>query len=132
MLWRYFCKINFKKKLKLFKKKNILAVLTSFNERSPYGHLKIDKRNRITSFIEKPIMNNPINIGFYFFKKNLFFSSSFNKKDDLETQFLPKLSKKLQLASHMHKDFHFTVNTQKDLLDIKKLFKKNKNFFKNL
>ena len=127
-----FANINFKKQLTLFKKKNILAVLTSFNERSPYGHLKIDKKNRIISFIEKPIMNNPINIGFYFFKKNLFSNSTFSKKDDLETQFLPKLSKKLQLASYMHKEFHFTVNTQKDLLDIKKLFKKNKNFFKNL
>ena len=68
-----FANINFKKQLTLFKKKNILAVLTSFNERSPYGHLKIDKKNRIISFIEKPIMNNPINIGFYFFKKKFIF-----------------------------------------------------------
>ena len=77
-------------------------------------------------------MNNPINIGFYFFKRSLFSRSILNKKDDLETEFLPKLSKKLQLASYMHKKFHFTVNTQKDLFDIKKLYKKNKNFFKNL
>ena len=39
---------------------------------------------------------------------------------------------KLQLVSYSHKKFHFTVNTQKDLIDIKKMYKKNKNFFKNL
>lgn len=127
-----FANINFKKQLSLLKNERIFGVLTSFKERSPFGHLIIDKKNRITSFIEKPIMNNPINIGFYFFKKTLFSKSIFDKKDDLETDFLPKLCKKLQLASYMHNKFHFTVNTQKDLSDIKKKYKKNKNFFKNL
>lgn len=127
-----YANINFKKQLSQLKNEKISGVLASFKERSPYGHLNIDKKNRITSFIEKPIMNNPINIGFYFFKKTFFTKLSFNKKDDLETDFLPKLCKKLQLASHMHKKFHFTVNTQKDLFDIKKIYKKNKNIFKDL
>ena len=127
-----FANIDFKKQLSLFRDKKISGVLASFKERSPYGHLKIDKKKRITNFIEKPIMNNPINIGFYFFKKVLFYKSSLNKKGDLETDFLPKLSKNLQLATYMHKKFHFTVNTQKDLFDMKKMYKKNKNFFKNL
>ena len=86
-----FANINFKKQLSLLKNKRIFGVLASFKERSPFGHLKIDKKKRITSFIEKPIMNKPINIGFYFFKKNLFSKSIFNRKDDLETDFLPKL-----------------------------------------
>ena len=77
-------------------------------------------------------MSNPINIGFYFFKRALFSEYSLNNKDDLETDFLPKLSKNLQLAAYMHKKFHFTVNTQKDLFNMKKMYKKNKNFFKNL
>ncbi len=127
-----FANIDFKQQLALFKNKKILGVLTSFKERSPYGHLKIDKKKRITNFIEKPIMNDPINIGFYFFKRNIFSKSKFKKNDYLETEFLPKLSKKLQLASYMHRKFHLTINTQKDLFDIKRLFKNNKNFFKNL
>ena len=127
-----FANIDFKKQLTLLKNKKILGVLTSYKERSPYGHLKIDKKNRIKNFIEKPIMASPINIGFYFFKRNIFNKFNFTKKDDLETEFLPKLSKKKQLGSYMHKKFHFTVNTQKDLSDIKRLYKKNKNFFKNL
>ena len=127
-----FANIDFKKQLLLFKNKKISGVLASFKERSPFGHLKIDNKNRITNFIEKPIMNNPINIGFYFFKRTLFSKSILGKNDDLETSFLPKLSKKLQLASYRHKKFHFTVNTQKDLFDVKKMYKKNKKFFENL
>ena len=115
-----FANINFKKQLLILKNKKIYAVLASFQERSPYGHLKIDKKKRIINFIEKPIMNNPINIGFYFFKINLFSKYSFGKNDDLETHLLPKLSRKLKLASYMHNKFHFTVNTQKDLIDIDK------------
>ena len=127
-----FANIDFKKQLLLLKNEKISGVLSSFKERSPYGHLKIDNKERIINFIEKPIMNNPINIGFYFFKRALFSKFSFNKHDDLETSFLPKLSKKLELVSYMHKKFHFTVNTQKDLFDVKKMYKKNKNFFENL
>ena len=108
------------------------GVLASFKERSPYGHLKIDRKNRIIDFIEKPIMSNPINIGFYFFKKICFSQYNLNKRDDLETSFLPKLSKNFQLASHMHSKFHFTVNTQKDLNEIKNKYKKARNFFKDL
>ena len=127
-----FANINFSKQLSILKDKRVYGVLTSFKERSPYGHLDIDKKNRIINFIEKPIMDNPINIGFYFFKRILFSRIKLNKKSDLETHFLPKLCKKLQLVSFMHDKFHFTVNTQKDLIDIKKMYKKNKNFFKNL
>ena len=127
-----FANIDFKKQLSIFNDKKVSGVLASFKERSPYGHLKIDRKNRIIDFIEKPIMSNPINIGFYFFKKICFSQYNLNKRDDLETSFLPKLSKNFQLASHMHSKFHFTVNTQKDLNEIKNKYKKDRNFFKDL
>ena len=77
-------------------------------------------------------MRDPINIGFYFFKKNLFINTKINSSNDLESNFLPKLSKMNKLACHIHNGYHFTVNNQKDLIEVKQLYKKNKNFFKNL
>ena len=127
-----FANINFKKQLLLLKNKNTSCVLASFKERSPFGHLIINKDYKITKFVEKPIMKKPINIGFYFFKKQIFLNYSFDNKSDLETDFLPMLSKKLQLSSYNHTKVHFTVNTQKDLIDIKKKFLNNKNYFKKL
>ena len=126
-----FANVNFKKLLNLLENNKIHAVLTGFMERSPYGHIKIDKKKRILSFIEKPIMLNPINIGFYFFKKKFFLKHKFKLTDDLETFLLPKLSKRLKLSCFIHEKFHFTINTQKDLIAIKKKYKTNKTFFKN-
>ena len=58
-----------------------------------------------------------------------------NKLDnikDLESNFLPYLAIKKKLVYHLHKGFHFTVNNQKDLIDIKKKIKKDKNFLSKL
>jgi NDP-sugar pyrophosphorylase family protein len=127
-----FANIDFKKQLLLLKNKNTSCVLASFKERSPFGHLVINKNYKITKFVEKPVMEKPINIGFYFFKKKIFMNYCFDNKSDLETDFLPMLSKKLHLSSYNHTKVHFTVNTQKDLTDIKNKFLKNKNYFKKL
>ena len=62
-----YANINLNKQLKIMKKNNVDAILASYNEKSPFGHLQID--------------NN------------------------------------------------FTVNNNKDLANIKKIYKKNKNIF---
>jgi len=126
-----FANISFKKQLLLLKNKNISGVLAGYNEHSPYGHLKI-KNKKILSFSEKPLLKDPINIGFYFFKKNILSKIKLKNNKDFETDFLPKLSKKKELACHIHKGYHFTVNTQKDLANVKKIYKNNKDFFKKL
>ena len=90
------------------------------------------KKNIVKQFHEKPKLKDPINIGFYFFRKKIFSNVKINTKNDLETNFLPKLSKANKLACHIHSGYHFTVNSQKDLMEAKQIYKKNRNFFKNL
>ena len=126
-----FANITFRQQLSLLKSKKIYAVLTGYNERSPYGHLNT-KNKLIIGFKEKPVLKDPINIGFYFFKKQIFKNMKFKKYEDLETHFLPKLSRSRKIALHMHKGYHFTVNTQKDLAEVKKIYKNNKYFFSKL
>tara|TARA_B100000787_G_C16194763_1_gene299946 strand:+ start:553 stop:1335 length:783 start_codon:yes stop_codon:yes gene_type:complete len=126
-----FANIFFKKELLNFKKKNIDCIAVGYNERSPFGHITV-KNNLVKKFHEKPKLKDPINIGFYFFKKNIFSNIKINYNYDLESKLLPKLSKMNKLACHMHFGYHFTVNSQKDLIEVKQLYKKNKNFFKNL
>ena len=126
-----FANILFKKQLSKFKIKNVDCVAAGFKEKSPFGHMTI-KNNFVKNFKEKPKLKNPINIGFYFFKRKLFSNISNNPKLDLEKDFLPKLSEKHRLACHMHHGYHFTVNSQKDLMEAKQMYKKNKFFFKNL
>ena len=103
--------------------KKYMAILTGYNENSPYGHLNT-KNKLIIGFKEKPVLKDPINIGFYFFQKQIFKNMKFKKYNYLETHFLPKLSRSRKIALHMHKGYHFTVNTQKDLYEVKKIYKK--------
>ena len=74
----------------------------------------------------------PINIGFYFFKKKFFYNKKYKNNFDLESDLLVKLSKEKSLGCYMHRGFHFTVNNQKDLINIKKLYKRDKSLFKKL
>ena len=120
-----------KKNYCTFKKKNIEAIAVGYNEHSPFGHVKV-KNNLVTNFYEKPKLSDPINIGFYFFNKKLFLNKYNKPGEDLETSLLPKLSKMNKLGCYIHKGYHFTVNSQKDLIEVKQIYKKNKNFFKNL
>ena len=126
-----FANIAFNNELSKLNKSKADAVLSAYKENSPFGHLDI-KNNFVKKFVEKPKMTKPINIGFYFFKKKVFLNTKSNKFKDLESEFLPYLANKKKLLYHLHNGFHFTVNSQKDLIDIKKKIKKNKIFFDNL
>jgi len=118
--------INFKKNLSLFKNKQNKASLVCYKARSPYGIIKI-KNKYVKKFIEKPLMNDPINIGFYFFKKEIF-KNKFNASDDLEIHLLPKLAKTKNLIAFFHNKKHYTVNNEKDVIYLKNQVKNKKIF----
>ena len=118
--------INFKKNLALFKNKQNKASLVCYKARSPYGIIKI-KNKYVKKFIEKPLINDPINIGFYFFKKEIF-KYKFKASNDLETFMLPKLAKTKNLIAFSHNKKHYTVNNEKDLIYLKSQIKNKKIF----
>ena len=116
--------LNFKKIKDLYsfhKKKKV--VVSVFKKNSQYGHLKINKRNEVTKFIEKPPHPLPVNIGFYLINKKVL-SKFYDKKFELETDFLPILAKKNLLISHEHKGYFYSINDKKELLTAKKNLKK--------
>ena len=113
--------VKLSKYLKIFKK-NQKAIIASKYVNSQFGHLKINKR-KIISFKEKPILEEPINIGYYFFSKQIF-DRFYNKKYELENEFISKLIKNDKLETHIHKGFFFNIDRKIDLINIKKNFKK--------
>jgi glucose-1-phosphate cytidylyltransferase len=123
-----YANINFEKAISKLKNNSLRCILTTYKEFSPFGHLFL-KNSKVIKFIEKPRLEIPINIGFYFFKKEIFNKIYFKKNYDLESGLLNNLIKKKYLGYYMHNGFHFTVNNQKDLINIKKLYKKNKILF---
>ena len=113
--------INFKKYIKIYEK-NHKAIITSKYINSQYGHLKLSK-SKIMKFQEKPIMTDPINIGYYFFTKKLF-NKYYNARHELEDRFIKKLITNNHIINHVHKGFFFNIDRKEDLEIIKKKYKK--------
>ena len=105
---------NLVKKYNLTNKKK--AIVTTYKKRSQYGHLIVNKSGDVKKFIEKPLHEHPINIGFYLFPKKILMS--YNKKNlELESHFLPKLTKLNLLKSYEHKGYFYSINDKKELMN---------------
>ena len=73
------------------------------------------KKKFVKQFIEKPLHQYPINIGNYFFSKNLV--KKYRKTGhELENNFLPILAKKKLLLSYEHKGYFYSINDKKELI----------------
>ena len=111
--------VNIKSLLKFSNKS--ACTITSYKAKSQYGHVIMNKKNILKKFVEKPYLNNPINIGFYVFNKNIILKN-FSKKIDLEDGFLPMILKKINIYSYLHKGYFYSVDNAKDLEELKKKY----------
>lgn len=112
--------IDLKQHIKLFKKYE-KVIITCKYVHSQYGHLKINNK-KVLEFNEKPIMKDPINIGYYLFSKKLF-NNFYNKKYELENEFTKKIIKSDKIYPNIHKGFFFNIDRKIDLINIKKTYK---------
>ena len=113
--------INFNNYFNLFKKYK-KAIVACKNVKSQYGHLNI-KGKKILSFVEKPLLKDPINIGYYFFSKEIF-NKFYKKNYELEDKFMKSLIKNNKIIAYNHNGFFFNIDRKIDLDNIKKKFKK--------
>ena len=104
------------KKYIYFKKKK--AIVTVYKKRSQYGHVLLNKKGIIKKFVEKPAFSNPINIGNYLINSSLI--KKFKSNKEIESSFLPKLTKKGLLVSYEHKGYFYSINDKKELITAKK------------
>lgn len=88
------------------------VIVTSFPITIPFGVMKVDKNSNVTSFCEKPLLDDVMNIGYFYFSKKhhpLFFKyKSF-------VEVLSYLSKKRELKCFKHDGIHITINTLAEL-----------------
>ena len=91
---------------------------------SPYGVVEIES-GMITSFVEKPILNNYINAGIYFFKKGFNLPGIYEKGNIGSTAF-PELAKQGKIGYYQEDVFWRAIDNLKDLEEIQKEYKKKK------
>ena len=104
--------INIKQLLQFHSKHNGLATITLWPMRSPFGVMEIGRQGRVESYLEKPILNKWINIGFFYFSSELISKmKSFEKFE----AFIEYLVNKQELYAFKHTGKHITVNTLQEL-----------------
>jgi len=108
--------VNIKKILEFHLKNKKIATITTVNLVSQYGILKLNKKNEITDFEEKPVLDYWVNGGFFVLNKKIF--SRIKKGMELEDDVFRKLSKAREICAFKHKGFWKSMNTLKDVKEL--------------
>lgn len=112
--------VNIKKLYETHKESGKLATLTGVSPISPFGVIETNG-NLITSFKEKPILNDVINGGYMVLNKKVFDYIP-ESNCAFEAEPLHHLSKDLQLSIYRHKGFWIPIDTYKDVEKVKELW----------
>jgi len=86
--------------------------VTSYPINIPFGVMNIDKNSIVESFVEKPVLDDVMNIGYFYISQSLF--KNFYKYNSFK-DVLVNLANKKQLKCYQHKGIHITVNTITEL-----------------
>lgn len=101
-----------------------IATLTGVNPISPFGIIEM-KNNIVTSFKEKPILDDVINGGYMVLNKKIFDYIPSNNCA-FEQEPLHNLAKNSELAIYKHSGFWTAIDTYKDVERVKGLWNEGK------
>ncbi len=113
--------INITKLVDFHEKQTDMVTISSYPIKIPFGVMKLNSKNMVEEFIEKPTLESVINIGYYLFNE-----SHLNLIDSNNTiiELLSTLIKTKKLQCYQHKGVHITVNTLSELDDANENIKK--------
>jgi len=117
------CDFNLKKFIQYAKKAKELFVIAITKMPSPFGIVTIEN-NKITNFIEKPILDYYINAGIYYIKKEAikYFDKEYDYRD-IERTIFPLASKEGEITYYTEEAFWHSIDSIKDLEMIREYYK---------
>lgn len=101
---------------RMIKNKNHVVSLLSTAMVSPYGIMKINSKNIVTQFKEKPILPYSINAGIYVMNYNIY--NLLPNIGDHEIYTFPKLIETNSISAIINSNFWRSVDSFKDLNDV--------------
>ena len=91
---------------------------------SPWGVVDYNNSGMVVDFVEKPMLPFTVSVGHYWFHRSDI-ESYCPDEGDLEMGMLPKMVADHRLGTHLYRGTWLTVNTYKDLMNVRKYFYKN-------
>ena len=98
-----------------------IATLTAVHPRSNFGILKMGADKKVLGFIEKPLMVDWVNGGFFIFDQRIF--EYLNDDSTLEREPFERLCANGEMRAHLHNGFWKCMDTHKDKLEFEELWK---------
>ncbi|HIH30591.1 TPA: glucose-1-phosphate cytidylyltransferase [Candidatus Micrarchaeota archaeon] len=113
--------IDIKDEIAFHRKKGALATLAGVHPHSKFGLVSAEKNGMVEKFVEKPVLYDYVNGGFYVFRRDIFDYLDADESCVLETGPFTALSEKRQLAMYRHEGFWHSMDTYKDYLELNKM-----------
>ena len=112
-----------------FLRNNKIGTMTVTNPRSRFGLVEFDSDQIVKSFIEKPILDGYINIGFMAFNKKIL---DFLEEDaTLETEPLHSLVEISELSAFIHNGYFEPMDTYREYLQMNELWESGERPWEN-
>jgi glucose-1-phosphate cytidylyltransferase len=112
--------------IKLHKKLGTIATLGAVHPHSKFGLIREGKGNLVESFVEKPVLEDYVNGGFYVFQADIFDRLSGGEECVLEAKPFEKLAADGKLGMYKHEGFWHAMDTYKDYLDLNRMWDEGK------
>jgi len=118
--------LDISKAFEFHKKQGTTGTLTAVHPHSRWGMVLPGEKGLVKQFVEKPVLFDFINGGFYSFRKDFFDFLSSDEGCVLETKPLEALVAKKQMSMHVHEGFWHAMDNYKDYLDLNKMWDEKK------
>ena len=116
--------VNIEGLLDKHRQESNVATLTRTQPKSRFGVLRIDESGRVTNFLEKPRIQDFVNMGFFVFEPEIF--SLVDLTGPLEIEPLQKLAHAGSLGSYEHRGFWEPMDTYREYLELNEMWSSGK------
>ena len=115
--------LNIDSLVKFHKKQKTIGTITLVHPRSKFGLVKVNDKNLVENFIEKPVLSDWVNGGYMVFDKRVF---NYFKNGEKEHPAMVRMAKEKKLVANKHDGFWFCMDTYKEVEDLNKMWKSGK------
>ncbi|OGG30671.1 hypothetical protein A3A63_00625 [Candidatus Gottesmanbacteria bacterium RIFCSPLOWO2_01_FULL_46_9] len=112
--------IDIKKLVAFHRRQKTIGTITGVHPRSRFGQVRVDEKNKVAQFVEKPSLKEWVNGGFMVFQKKFF---QYLRPGEFDHAAIHRLVKEDQLSLYIHDGFWHAMDTYADVENLNKFWR---------